>query len=168
MTAAASRNGFTVREARADEVDRIGELTVTAYRAIPDRPALPDYDEHLRVAAGTDDGVSLVAVNETGAIVGSLTLDHITRPGHHEGWVTFRYFAVHPASQQRGVGERLIQEVQRRAELAGAPGIVLLTADYMTSARALYERTGFTRSPDHDDPQADDGGPVLRCYTLER
>src|SRR5947207_3372349 len=64
----------TVRLARPEEFDAIGDLVVAAYNSIPDAVADPDYDSELRRVAARATMVSvLVAVSEHAAVLGSLT-----------------------------------------------------------------------------------------------
>jgi len=52
-------------------------------------------------------------------------------------------FAVLPAYQHRGVGTRLLLEVERRAKARGCCKITLEVHDTNRGAKRLYERNGF-------------------------
>lgn len=52
-------------------------------------------------------------------------------------------FAVLPEYQRKGVGSRLLQEVERRARERGCCKITLEVHDSNRDAKRLYERTGF-------------------------
>ena len=103
-------------------------------------------------AAGraADGGVVLVAV-EDGLVVGTVTLyladgSEQWRPGD----AMFRFLAVDPAARGRGVGRALFLACLERARAAGKPRMALHTTEWMTTARAMYERAGFAREPEGD------------------
>jgi ribosomal protein S18 acetylase RimI-like enzyme len=60
-----------------------------------------------------------------------------------------------------GVAEALARDVQRRAVEDGAPVLAFHTADFMHSARALYDRLGFQRVPRFDSALGDYLGITL-------
>lgn len=49
-----------------------------------------------------------------------------------------------------GIGQALVRACLERARVAGAPVLCLHTAEFMTTAVALYERLGFRRAPAYD------------------
>ena len=51
--------------------------------------------------------------------------------------------AVHPAARGRGIGGRLLAEVERRARERGASKLTLEVHDANAGAKRLYERFGF-------------------------
>lgn len=55
--------------------------------------------------------------------------------------IHIRELVIHPDCQSRGIGRRLLDEVQRRAEARGVP--VRLGTYLQNRAVALYERAGF-------------------------
>lgn len=64
-----------------------------------------------------------------------------------------RKMAVHPDHQRRGYGERILVELEARAERRGFTRLVLETFERLTSARRLYEKHGYevtNREPDHE------------------
>jgi len=58
--------------------------------------------------------------------------------------------AVLPAARGLGIGGALIEECLRRARESGATTLALHTTEWMTVARAMYERMGFLRAPEFD------------------
>jgi GNAT superfamily N-acetyltransferase len=103
-------------------------------------------------AAGraADGGVLLVAV-EDGRVVGTVTLyladgSEQWRPGD----AMFRFLAVDPAARGRGIGRALFRACLARARAAGKRRMALHTTEWMTTARAMYERAGFAREPEGD------------------
>jgi len=142
-----------IREARADELHRAGELVLAAYVA----DGLPEdgYAEQLRDArrrAADPHTVVLVALDE-GRVVGCVTW---APPGSASREVglddegEFRMLGVDPEAQGRGIGRALVDDVVRRAREAQLRAVVLCSGDWMHTAHALYERIGFTRLPDRD------------------
>jgi ribosomal protein S18 acetylase RimI-like enzyme len=139
---------FAIRDARPEEFDAIGELTVEAYRTAGENSE--DYYPELRDVAERAAHVPvLVAVDsETGAVLGSVT--YVPGPGpYHEGEfgedATFRMLAVGAIAQGRGVGRALVETCIERARADGRAGIGIYTRPFMTIAHGLYERLGFVR-----------------------
>jgi ribosomal protein S18 acetylase RimI-like enzyme len=63
-----------------------------------------------------------------------------------------------------GVGRLLVEDCIRRARRAGVRELGLHTSRSMTVARALYERMGFVRAPEHDfQPE---GAELVEAYRL--
>lgn len=147
-------NGLTVRAAEEAELAQVGELTLAAYVA----DGLIDTDNPY-VAFLTDtvkrsrEAELLVAVDDTGAVLGTVTLcapgtpyAELSGPGEFE----FRMLAVSPSARGRGVAGALVGVVLDRARQAGAKRIVLSSMDKMRTAHRLYERMGFRRAPELD------------------
>jgi GNAT superfamily N-acetyltransferase len=147
-----------IRIVRADEHERLGEITVAAYRAINPPHADADLDEYqaeLRDVAGRAAGADvLVAVDGEGAVLGGVTYV----PGPSSAWAEFdgadaagiRMLAVAPEAQGRGVGEALTRACIDRAVAAGRVEILLHSTEWMTTAHRIYERLGFVRDPSLD------------------
>jgi GNAT superfamily N-acetyltransferase len=89
-----------------------------------------------------------------GRIVGCLTYaaDHTLPDAEHDDpeAATFRYFAVDPGVQGRGVGEAMVRWVFDRARADGKPRVHIHTLVVMRGAQRLYERLGFVRHPEDD------------------
>ncbi|TME82606.1 MAG: GNAT family N-acetyltransferase [Chloroflexi bacterium] len=143
-----------IREACREEYEAIGDLIVSAYIGYPEVAEDPDYIEELRdVATRAAVRPVLVAVDETGTVLGSAT--YISGPGpfaesQDEDEAAFRMLAVRPSARGRGVGEALTRACIDRARADGRARIVLFTLPAMTTAHRLYERLGFERSPERD------------------
>jgi GNAT superfamily N-acetyltransferase len=54
-----------------------------------------------------------------------------------------RGMAVHPNARGLGIGADLLAEIERFAVAAGCASLALYTTRFLTSAVALYERSGF-------------------------
>lgn len=145
---------FTIRSARPAELERVGGLTVRAYRA----SGLLDFDyDYSRELADTTRRAELaellVAVDADGTLLGTVT---IAQPGTEfaevagPGDLEFRMLATDPQARGRGVGEALTRAVVDRARELGRTRVVLCSRDVMTTAHRLYTRLGFTRIPEHD------------------
>ena len=143
-----------VRAARADEFEAVGDLTVAAYARNGHLPPGADYLAELRDAAHRAAVATLlVAVDPDGAIVGTVAYcgpDSVMAEVARAGEAEFRMLAVHPAAQGRGVGALLSGECVRRARAQGCRAVVLCVIEGNEGARRLYERMGFTRTPDRD------------------
>lgn len=65
---------------------------------------------------------------------------------------------VGPSARGRGVGDALLEAIQRWAQLSGARSLRLNVAEGNPSARALYERNGFRFTGEVLEPEADSAG----------
>jgi ribosomal protein S18 acetylase RimI-like enzyme len=143
-----------IRPAREADLPAVGAITVEAYRV---DGYVGDHDDYARTladsAARFRDAEILVAADDSGAVLGSVTVVHpgtpyaeISRPGELE----FRMLSVAAAARGRGVGEALVRAVVDRARAAGLDRVVLSSSEKMLAAHRLYERLGFTRLPERD------------------
>jgi quercetin dioxygenase-like cupin family protein len=66
------------------------------------------------------------------------------------GWAGLRALGVEPRARGLGIGLALFEACLERARAAGAPGLCLHTAEFMTAAVAIYQAAGFRRDPAHD------------------
>lgn len=71
-----------------------------------------------------------------------------------------RKMAVHPDHQRRGYGERILVELEGRAEIRGFDHLVLETYEPLTAARRLYEKYGY----EQDRRELDDELGEVRIY----
>ena len=166
-----------IRAARPEDHEAIGQLTVDAYESVNPHAMKGDYDEELRaVAERTKECVVLVAVDDEGAVLGSVTYV----PGPDTAMSEFddldaagiRMLAVAIDRQGSGAGRALTEACIERARAAGRRKIVLHSTESMTVARAMYERRGFGRAPDRDvwvtDPPFLEAEPLhLLAYVLD-
>jgi GNAT superfamily N-acetyltransferase len=144
----------TVREARQDEFDAVGDLTVAAYRAIPGETDDGYFAELRRVAARAASCTVLVAVDEYGELLGTVT--YIPGPDNpfaeleRDGEAGFRMLAVSPAAQGRGIGRVLVEAALARARADGRAGVAIHTRPSMAAAHRVYASFGFERDPSRD------------------
>ncbi len=147
----------SLREARSDELDAIGEMMVAAYAEF--MPANPPpqwraYEDEIRDVRRRLADATLIVAEDTGRLAGAVTYypeaTKETNTAWPTSWAVFRLLAVHPAARGRGIGRLLTEECIRRARAAGGVAIGLHTTQLMNVARAMYERMGFVRVPELD------------------
>jgi ribosomal protein S18 acetylase RimI-like enzyme len=162
-----------VRPVRADEHDRVAELTLAAYEQLgvdvgPYRALLAD------VAGRAAAAEVLVAVRGS-RVVGAVTFV----PDRDNAYAEFddadaagiRMLAVDPDAQGAGIGKALVEACVARATATGRSRVVLHSTTEMAAARRLYRRLGFRRAPDRDwrpQPHVALHGYVLAIDTVAR
>lgn len=140
-----------VRPALPAEYAAVGDLVAATY--LTEGFAGPDYAEVLRDVTGrAHQSVVLVALLD-GRLAGSVTV--VTGGGPFSertepGTAVVRMLATDPATQGAGVGTALVAAAVARARADGCWVVRLSTQASMTAAHRLYERLGFTRTPDRD------------------
>lgn len=134
------------------DTDSISELTALLHSAYASLAAMGfnytavDQSEDV-TARRVGRGVCIVA-EENHAIIGTVIF---YPPGRMGGCPTFErtdvaamgQFAVDPKQQGRGVGKRLLREVEQRAIAVAAKELALDTAEGAHHLIAWYEREGF-------------------------
>ncbi|MBV8295672.1 MAG: GNAT family N-acetyltransferase [Acidimicrobiia bacterium] len=128
-----------VEEARAvegDLVDAFARLTPQLSRSNPP-PTADELGEIVRSGASR----LLVARDESGAIVGSLTLVLFRIPTGIRAWI--EDVVVDEAARGQGAGEALNREALRIAAGAGARTVDLTSRPSREAANRLYQRLGF-------------------------
>jgi GNAT superfamily N-acetyltransferase len=147
----------SLREARSDQLDAIGEMMVAAYAEFmpPSRPPQwRAYEDEIRDVRRRLPAATLIVAEDGGRIVGAVTYypdgTKETNTPWPASWAVFRLLAVHPDARGRGIGRLLTEECIRRARAAGRIAIGLHTTQLMNVARAMYERMGFVRVPELD------------------
>jgi ribosomal protein S18 acetylase RimI-like enzyme len=121
------------------------ELVAALARLLPQlSPGVrePTHDDLTRVV-GEPGSVLLVARDEGGAIVGTLTLLVYATPSKVFGFV--EDVVVDAAARGRGIGEALVTEALRLAAERGAVRTELHSSSRREAAIRLYERLGFKR-----------------------
>ncbi|MGW1068673.1 GNAT family N-acetyltransferase [Streptomyces aureus] len=163
---------IVVRTARPEEYRTVGEIAAQAYLG----DGLLDFGEsdaylgRLRDVAGRAAVAEVLVAVDGDRVLGSVTfaadsspMADSARPGEAE----IRMLAVAREARGRGAGEALVRAcVGRARSVEGCSRLVLSTQRTMHSAHRLYERLGFTRTPDRDwnpFPELDD----IRLLTYE-
>ncbi|MCW3767266.1 MULTISPECIES: GNAT family acetyltransferase [Micrococcaceae] len=62
----------------------------------------------------------------------------------HRGWI--HYFAIHPEQQGRGLGRRLVQDIEQRLGALGCPKIHLNVRSKNEAAADFWRAVGFESS----------------------
>ncbi len=83
----------------------------------------------------------LVAVDEAGAIMGSVMVGH----DGHRGWLY--YVAASPASRGEGVGRRVVEAAENWLREHGVAKAQLLVRETNTKVVSFYEHLGFETAP---------------------
>jgi GNAT superfamily N-acetyltransferase len=144
-----------LRLARPEELDELGELTVTAYEEFM-LGAEDGYRVHVRDASRRAREAELWVAAEGDAPLGCVTYCPPGSPWREistaeEG--EFRMLAVHPDARGRGAGRALAELCEERAREHGATGMVLSSLAAMASAHRIYTRLGYHRDSRRDwDP----------------
>ena len=147
----------------------MGELRVSAYRALGLLSYGDGYAETLRRFGFGGDCTVLVAVDDgDDSILGTITLepfDPASELARDDTEADIRAFAVAAQAQGKGVGRRLLLAVIERAEKRGLRRLRLCTNPAMVAAQHLYAATGFSRTPELDFSPA--ANLTLRAYELD-
>jgi ribosomal protein S18 acetylase RimI-like enzyme len=161
----------TIRPAHAEELTRVGELTVEAYANDGFVTEEDGYAEHLRDAAtrAREAEVYVATLPEARAdVAGTVTFCpqgspwcELAGPGEGE----FRMLAVAPWARRRGVAAALVSVCVERSTELGYSAVVLSSLPVQRSAHRLYERLGFRRTPDLD--WSPDTGVDLLAFRLD-
>jgi ribosomal protein S18 acetylase RimI-like enzyme len=148
---------ITIRRARDEELDGVGELTAQAYL----RDGLLEFGESDGYLAQLRDArrraelaeVLVAADAESDEVLGAVafavhggTYAELARPGEGE----FRMLAVRPEARRRGAAEALVRACLDRARELGLGRIVISSQQKMAAAHRLYGRLGFVRAPERD------------------
>jgi ribosomal protein S18 acetylase RimI-like enzyme len=154
--------------APGDDHAAVGRLVQAGYFGLPDYPREEEYDAAIAQVAERGDGSVVVVAELDGRVVGCLTYaaHHTMVDAEHDDpeAATFRFFAVDPTTQGRGVGETMVRWVFDRARADGKRRIHIHTLTVMRGAQRLYERLGFTRLPADD---ADWDGVIGLAYVAD-
>lgn len=167
---------LSVRDAQPSDHPAIHDVLLAAYgeyaTALP--PAV--FDGYLADILDLDgrarDG-RLVVAEHDGRVVGTVTYyDDAAAEGigWPTGWAGVRALGVDPTVRGRGVGRILMRVCLERARAAGAAVLCLHTAEFMTTAVAMYLAMGFRRVPSFDFDAASrmrlDGAPPVRVIAF--
>jgi ribosomal protein S18 acetylase RimI-like enzyme len=146
---------IVVRAARPEEHAALGEITVTAYRALGALEGSGYVAELRDVERRAREAVVLAAIDEaTGVPLGCVTYV----PGPESPWAellgpgeaSIRMLAVDPGAQGRGAGTALVRACIERARADGRTRLVLHSRPMMTAAQRIYRRLGFRRDEPRD------------------
>ncbi len=153
---ATRQHGVTVRAGRPEDHPTIARLVRDAYSQYEAAMPSEAWSRFLRDLLDLDRHTSLgllVVAEVDGVVRGSATFypdSSIQGFGWPVGWAGGRGLAVHPAARGRGVATALLAELECRARSVCADEFAFHTAEFMTTAVALYERLGYRRAPQFD------------------
>jgi GNAT superfamily N-acetyltransferase len=169
MRLVGSVHDVMIRDAWPDERAAVGELRLSAYRALGLLSDVDPYAQTLRRFGFDGDCTVLVAVDDADdGILGTVTLepyDQASELARDDTEADIRAFAVAPQAQGKGVGRKLLLAVIERAEKQGLRRLRLCTQPAMAAAGHLYADAGFSRTPELDFSPA--ANLTLRAYELE-
>ncbi|GGP74869.1 GNAT family N-acetyltransferase [Streptomyces calvus] len=147
---------IVIRPVAADEYEALGEITAQAYLldGLLDFGENDAYLDELRDVAKRAAAADVLVAAEGGSVLGGVTfvpsggpMADIAGPGEAE----IRMLAVARAGRGRGAGEALVRAcVERARATEGCVRVVLSTQRTMRAAHRVYERLGFTRTPERD------------------
>lgn len=146
---------LSIELAVPEDYERIAELTVQSYMAAGHFDS--EQNEYLQFVRQVQERAAqteIYVARRAGHIVGSMTLirfgsDYadIAQPDELE----IRMLSVDPTAQRGGIGRALVQaSIARARGISGINAVSLTTGRTWSSARKLYESTGFTHYPARD------------------
>jgi ribosomal protein S18 acetylase RimI-like enzyme len=131
---------------RTELVDRPSkELTEAFRRLLPQLSTHPPEDvaAHLLRVLASGATRLLVARDESGHIVGTLTLVIFAIPSGTRAWI--EDVVVDEGARGKGVGSSLLRDALERATAEGVKSIDLTSRASRIDANRLYEQLGFVR-----------------------
>ncbi len=130
-----------IRPARPDDAEPVRAVERAAGRRFEEVGMAPVADAEPmaanRLARYADDGRSWVAVDEAGDVVGYVVVEPVDGCAHVE------QLSVGPEHQGRGLGRRLLEQVDEWARREGLAALTLTTFADVPWNRPLYEHLGF-------------------------
>ncbi|WP_030860244.1 GNAT family N-acetyltransferase [Streptomyces sp. NRRL S-37] len=147
---------IVIRPVEPGEHAELGEITAQAYLldGLLDFGESDAYLGELRDVGKRAAAAEVLAAVADGTVLGGVTfvpgpgpMADIAGPGEAE----IRMLAVARAGRGRGAGEALVRAcVDRARATEGCVRVVLSTQRTMRAAHRIYERLGFTRTPERD------------------
>lgn len=147
---ATSREALVIRDYSSSEsIPEMTQLLRAAYAHLAQKGLryLATYQDDLMTARRLGRGFPLVVYLE-GRLVGTATL-YPPRADSPVEWYRrpevfhFGQFGVRPELQKRGIGVRLLRELEDRARARGGTELACDTAEQAEHLRSWYEREGF-------------------------
>jgi ribosomal protein S18 acetylase RimI-like enzyme len=119
------------------------ELVEAFARLVPQlsTSADPPSREQLEEIVASSAATILLARDDAGQIIGSLTLVIFRTPTGARGWI--EDVVVDETARGQGAGEALVAEAIRLASDSGARTVDLTSRPSREAANALYEKVGF-------------------------
>ena len=147
---------IVIRPVESGEYGELAEITARAYLldGLLDFGEDDAYLDELRNVAKRAAAAEVLVAVAGGVLLGGVTfvpgsgpMAGMAGPGEAE----IRMLAVAHAGRGRGAGEALVRAcVDRARATEGCVRVVLSTQSTMRAAHRVYERLGFTRTPERD------------------
>ena len=129
---------------RIEEATEVSDELVSAFRGLVPQlssSSPPPEAAELQEIVSSPATRLLVAREDDGSVVGSLTLVLFRIPTGVRAWI--EDVVVDESARGRGAGEALTREAMRMATEAGARTVDLTSRPTREAANRLYERIGF-------------------------
>ena len=130
-------DAITIARERPDQPDVVALIEALDAHATALYP--PESNHLLDVAALCDDAVTFLVVRAGDEAIGCGALLRDAR-----GWGEIKRMYLRPDRRGRGIGARVLAELEAIARASGLPLLRLETGIHNTEALALYRRAGFT------------------------
>ncbi|MCG8575325.1 MAG: GNAT family N-acetyltransferase [Flavobacteriales bacterium] len=156
-------HAYSVRNAKPEEFERVGELLVEVYsevKGFPDKDEQPQYYDMLRNVGQLtkNDRIELlVAVSQHGEIGGAVVYFNDMQDYGSGGTAPqeknacgFRLLGVDPKTRGLGLGKMLTEYCLEKGKSSECETMVIHTTKSMKLAWGMYERLGFNRATDLD------------------
>ena len=134
---------FAIRIVEATEVDDALASAMARLVSQLSRSNPPPDTATLEAIVDSEASTLLLALDEQGVVVGSLTLALFRIPTGMRAWI--EDVVVDEAARGRGVGEALNREAIGRARAEGATTVDLTSRPSREAANRLYRRLGFEK-----------------------
>jgi GNAT superfamily N-acetyltransferase len=154
---------FTVRNARPDEYQELGQLMVQVYSHLEGFPKEHEQPNYYKMLAnigeltGKPDTEILVAVSSDHKIAGGVVYFSDMQYYGSGGMATkeqnasgFRLLAVDPLTRGKGIGKTLVNECIKKAKSRNHNQVIIHSTKAMQTAWKIYEALGFKRSEELD------------------
>ncbi|MCG2611716.1 GNAT family N-acetyltransferase [Flavobacterium sp. SM15] len=161
-------SGYTIRNARPEEFEAIGQLMVKVYSALEGFPKPHEHPKYFEMLAnvgeltGKPQTEILVAVSSEDIIAGAVVyfgdMQYYGSAGtapQEKNAAGFRLLAVDNNFRGEGIGKSLTLACIEKAKNQQLPQIIIHTTNAMKPAWKMYEAIGFKRSEDLDFLQGD-------------
>jgi len=129
-------DAITIARERPDQPDVMRLIEALDAHAIALYP--PESNHLLDVAALCEPAVTFLVVRARGEAIGCGAILHDPR-----GWGEIKRMYVRPDARGRGIGARVLAELETTVRASGLPLLRLETGIHNSEALALYRRAGF-------------------------
>lgn len=152
-------NNLILRDARPNDATAIHDVTLAAYQQYAPTmgPLWNMYRDDIEKTIANPSPAAQIVAAQDGKIVGTVLLfpsgTEFDVPDGTKFKLSFpeiRLLAVLPAARGHGIGAALTRECMERAKKAGDSAIALHTTELMQTAKQMYEKMGFVRTPETD------------------